>query len=160
VIVSSWRPSPHFDKGRSGQYIAGIVLHGTAGPGAVEWFQNPTSKVSAHYVVQMDGAIVQCVNEADTAWHAGEVSASSNYAMLPNPNLWTLGIEHERDRTNSSPMPEEQILSSLRLVADLLSRYGWLVILPHDALALGRVCPGPDFPLNRFLLLLSLLKTR
>jgi N-acetylmuramoyl-L-alanine amidase len=150
-----WQPSPNFDKGRQGQYIAGIVLHGTAGGGAVEWFQNPASRVSAHYVVLESGGIVQCVNDSDTAWHAGEVSPGSNYATLGNPNLWTIGIEHERDRSNSAPMPEAQIEAGLALVGDLLTRYGWLVLIPHDAISLGRTCPGPGFPLALYLGLLA-----
>lgn len=50
----------------------GLVLHGTAGGGTVSWFQNPSSQVSAHYVVEQDGRIVQMVSEDDTAWHNGE----------------------------------------------------------------------------------------
>jgi N-acetylmuramoyl-L-alanine amidase len=48
-----------------------LVLHGTAGGGTIEWFQNPTSKVSAHYVVGQDGSVTQMVSEDDTAWHNG-----------------------------------------------------------------------------------------
>ena len=40
--------------------------------GHSSWFQNPTSKVSAHYVVEQDGSVVQMVSEDDTAWHNGK----------------------------------------------------------------------------------------
>jgi N-acetyl-anhydromuramyl-L-alanine amidase AmpD len=51
----------------------GLTLHGTAGGGTVEWFLNPTSKVSAHYVVGQEGSVTQMVSEDDTAWHNGTV---------------------------------------------------------------------------------------
>ena len=49
-----WVPSPNFWSGRNGQALTGICLHGTAGGGTLEWFQNPQSDVSAHYVVDED----------------------------------------------------------------------------------------------------------
>ena len=54
----------------------GLVLHGTAGGGTVSWFQNSASQVSAHYVVEQDGRIVQMVSEDDTAWHNGKLHVS------------------------------------------------------------------------------------
>jgi N-acetylmuramoyl-L-alanine amidase len=49
-------------------------------------FQNPSSDVSAHYVVaSADGRIAQCVHDADIGWHAG------NWDY----NTRSIGIEHE-----------------------------------------------------------------
>jgi N-acetyl-anhydromuramyl-L-alanine amidase AmpD len=40
------------------------------------WFADPASEVSAHYCVDADG-VVQCVREADVAWHARGGNANS-----------------------------------------------------------------------------------
>ena len=146
-----WVPSPNFWSGRNGMQIAGIVLHGTAGPGAVQWFQQSKSQVSAHYVVGEDASVTQCVREADSAWHNGVVSPSSPFAGRPNPNYWTIGIEHERNTANDNPMPSAQIEASCALVRDILSRHGHLPIYTHDQFNIGRTCPGPGFPLQSFL---------
>ncbi|CAF4175203.1 unnamed protein product [Adineta steineri] len=143
-------PSPHFNRGRSGQAITCLVLHGTAGGGTVSWFQNPTSKVSAHYVVEQDGSVVQMVSEDDTAWHNGVVTTNSVFYGRPNPNLWCIGIEFSRNIQNNNIMPEVQIASGVRLVADIKRRYKGINIYTHDQFSVGRTCPGPSFPLARF----------
>ncbi|HUC19892.1 MAG TPA: N-acetylmuramoyl-L-alanine amidase, partial [Candidatus Polarisedimenticolaceae bacterium] len=53
--------------------ITGIVQHDTEGSLAstLALFQNPTSYVSAHYVIDTDGQIYQTVRTKDIAWHAG-----------------------------------------------------------------------------------------
>lgn len=147
---AAWAPSPNFWAGRQGNAIKAIVLHGTAGGGAVQWFANPASQVSAHYVVDVDGSITQCVREADSAWHAGVVTANSAYAGQPNPNLWTIGIEHVRDVTNTSAITPAQLAASTALVTDIVRRHGQLTLIEHDQIDVGRVCPGSGFPLAAF----------
>jgi len=66
-----WRASPNFSN-RVGR-VDLIVLHDTEGSysGAVAWFAQQRSKVSAHFVVREDGAeATQMVDLADKAWHA------------------------------------------------------------------------------------------
>jgi N-acetyl-anhydromuramyl-L-alanine amidase AmpD len=63
-----------------------IVIHITDGGssinGPVSWFQNPASKVSAHYIVGQDGEVVQMVRDNDIAYHANSANGDS------------IGIEH------------------------------------------------------------------
>ena len=140
----------NYRRGRSGR-IKGVVLHGTAGPNAFEWFKNPKAKVSAHYVIEQDGRIIQMVSEKDTAWHAGIVSRDSKFANQPSPNSWLLGIEFTRDRKNANVMPEIQIKAGLKLVKDMKRRYGaGFNVYTHDQFQTTRVCPGPKFPIHRF----------
>lgn len=152
---AGWAPSPNFTVGRQGSVITAIVLHGTAGPNAVDWFAQTVSQVSAHYVVEQDGTVTQCVREANTAWHAGVVTPDSEFAGGINPNRWSIGIEHTRDRTNTSPLTPAQLDASLGLVRDILARHGPLALLTHDEIDVGRVCPGPGFPLAAFTALLD-----
>jgi len=151
---ATWLPANPVDyaPGRGGARITAIVLHATAGlePGPEQWFRDARSHVSAHYIVNRDGSVVQMVREADTAWHAGEVTQDSRYAGGVNPNHWTIGIEHERDGSNSSPLTAAQLYASLALVRSIIRRHGPLEVLPHDAIDVGRVCPGPGFPLSLF----------
>jgi len=63
-----------------------VVVHTMQGSyaGSISWFKNPSSNVSAHYMVRSsDGDITQMVDDSDIAWH---VACFNNEAI---------GIEHE-----------------------------------------------------------------
>jgi N-acetyl-anhydromuramyl-L-alanine amidase AmpD len=131
--------SPHFWKGRSGYTPKYIILHGTAGPGAVSWFQNPVSEVSAHYVIERDGSVVCCVDENNAAWANGVVTGTPGKATPDsgngirdswwtpdlNPNLITISIEHTKlTEDNSDPLTPQQQTSSFALIQDIADRWG------------------------------------
>ena len=104
----------NYDAGRTSA-IAAIVIHETDGTwlSATNWFQNPGSHVSAHYLVRAwDGGIMQFVAEADTAYHA----------RAANP--WSIGIEHEYDPRHAIPHTNAQYRSSALLVCAIAKRYG------------------------------------
>jgi len=76
----------NYTVGRGGTAITNVVVHTTEGSyaGTISWFNNPSAKVSAHYVVRSsDGQVTQMVREKDKAWH------------VLNHNGYTIGIEHE-----------------------------------------------------------------
>src|SRR5881394_3438790 len=90
----------NYDVGRT-MAITQIVIHETGGTwfSAVNWFQNPRSRVSAHYLVKAwGGGILQFVAESDTAFQA----------RVANP--YSIGIEHEFDPArrlaHRRPVPE------------------------------------------------------
>lgn len=93
------KKSPNFWVGRKGYRPEGVVIHIMDGTlvGTDSWFANPASQVSAHYGVGRTGEVHQYVKEEDTAWHAGRVDAPLWKLIKPNinPNLYTVGIEHE-----------------------------------------------------------------
>jgi N-acetylmuramoyl-L-alanine amidase len=67
-----WVKSPNFSD-RHGSRVDLLVLHDTEGnyAGAVNWFQKPESRVSAHFVIKEDGSeVTQMVDICDKAWHA------------------------------------------------------------------------------------------
>jgi len=82
---------PHYDS-RAEAAIDMVVIHYTGSgtlAGTVRWFQDPASRVSAHYLVGKDGSIVQMVREGERAWHAGE----SLWKGRSNCNRFSIGIE-------------------------------------------------------------------
>ena len=95
--------------------ITQIIIHETGGTwiSAINWFQNPRSRVSAHYLVKAwGGGIVQFVAEGDTAFQA----------RVANP--YSIGIEHEFDPRHAVWHTDAQYRSSALLVCAIARRYG------------------------------------
>jgi N-acetyl-anhydromuramyl-L-alanine amidase AmpD len=90
VVRAEQIPSPNHSS-RGGVKPRMVVLHYTAGGGsAVDWFRNPASRASAHFVVRRDGTVVQMVDLAHSAWHAGQRGIRGH---LIKPNRSSVGIE-------------------------------------------------------------------
>jgi len=110
-IIRQFIQSPNFSS-RNGAAIDMIVMHFTDSPtaqAAINWFLNPASQVSAHYIVDRDGSIYQMVSDSDNAWHAKAANRTS------------IGIEHV-----SMPgwgMSSQQQVASIALVQWLVSTY-------------------------------------
>jgi hypothetical protein len=103
---------PNFSS-RNGQTITSIVLHYTTSrniDGTISWFLNPSSKVSAHYIIGRDGKIVQMVSDSDKAWHCASFNSNS------------IGIEHSAQIGDK--LTPEQEKSSAALVKWLRKEYG------------------------------------
>jgi hypothetical protein len=67
-------PSPNHDARPDGMPIDMLVLHYTgmrSGPDAIARLRDRQAKISAHYVVEEDGAVLRLVPEERRAWHAG-----------------------------------------------------------------------------------------
>ncbi len=116
-----WVPaySGNYQVGRNGTPISRIIIHDTEGTyqSAISWFQNPSSGVSAHYVIRSsDGQITQMVRNADTAYHAGNFSY----------NLSAIGIEHEGYANQSGWYTQAMYNASADLVRTMADRYGIL----------------------------------
>jgi N-acetylmuramoyl-L-alanine amidase len=74
---------------------SGIVIHYTAagsGKGSANYFAGKAAGVSAHFVIDRDGTVYQCVSLKDKAWHAG-VSQWPTGTKQKNCNDFTIGIE-------------------------------------------------------------------
>ncbi len=98
-----------------------VVIHVTQETyaDAIAWFQNPVSKVSAHYVFRSsDGAVTQTVREKDIAWHAG------NWTY----NTQSIGIEHEGWVDDSTWFTDSMYRASAALTRSLCAKYG----IPRD----------------------------
>lgn len=148
--------SSNFKIGRKGRRIIAIVNHITAGlmPGTLSWLQNPTAKVSAHYLVTKQGVLYRLVKDEDTAYHVGIVS-QPNWPLYDgtNPNFYTIGIEHEA--LTGEALTEEQYQATLWLHRQLIARWDIPVdnnhIIGHYRIdSINRKNdPGEKFPWER-----------
>ncbi len=101
-----------------------IIIHVTQGSwsSAINWFQNPISRVSTHYVVRSsDGFIAKTVLRKNIGWHAGNWSY----------NQTSIGIEHEGYVSNPKWFTEAMYDSSAKLSAYICKKYGIPVDRAH-----------------------------
>lgn len=105
--------------------------------------------VSAHFLIERDGAITQFVSCHDRAWHAGV----STFDGREGCNDFSLGIELEG--TDDQPYAEAQYASLAHLTAEIRGCYPAIVparIQGHCHIAPTRKTdPGPAFDWSRYL---------
>lgn len=112
----SWQRSPNFDQRRPNLVIIHHTSNSTSEQ-ALRTLTSPERKVSAHYLIDRDGSIVQLVSESDRAWHAG----LSWWGGISDVNSTSIGIE--LDNTGSEPFADAQIDALLALLTDIRQRY-------------------------------------
>ena len=158
-------PSPNHDARPAGTNITLVVVHAISlppgqfggdgierlftnrlDPGAHPYFATvATLKVSSHFLIRRDGALVQFVSCADRAWHAG-VSAWNGRRRC---NDFSVGIELEG--TDENPYTAAQYAVLARLAKALRRRYPIADVVGHSDIAPGRKTdPGPAFDWARF----------
>ena len=119
-----WIPSPNFSSRPGGPAdIDTIVIHHTSSSASAEsigqYFQNPSSKVSAQYTIGKDGTIVQSVPDGKSAWHAGK----SSFKGRSGVNGFSLGIELWIVGNGKDPFTAPQYESLANLVAWMMQTY-------------------------------------
>jgi len=140
-----WKPSPSFDQRRPNF----VILHQTSNDNAataLATLTDPQRKVSAHYLIGRDGAVMQLVDEAERAWHAGE----SWWGGSTDLNSASIGIE--LDNSGDEVFAEPQIVALLALLDELRTRYRIPAanFLAHGDIAPTRkVDPSRMFPWQR-----------
>jgi N-acetylmuramoyl-L-alanine amidase len=85
-------PSPNQDDRPDGMPIGTLILHYTgmqSAQAAVDRLRDPDARVSSHYVVDEDGAVLRLVPEARRAFHAGISYWRGNIEL----NARSIGIE-------------------------------------------------------------------
>lgn len=125
----------NYTKGRGGKRITTIVIHHWDDParnpqlsGVIATFQNPGRGASAHFVVEA-GRVVQMVDLANTAWHAG------NWPI----NQCSIGIECNPRCTDADKATIGELIRNLQ------ATYGPLRIIGHKD-ASSTACPGRYYP--------------
>lgn len=169
----------HLDSGKQANFVQTgnfgkviqpiyLIIHYTAGTtatGAIDWFKNPVSQASAHFVVDFNGEITQMVPTNRRAWHAGK----SMWGELSDLNTYSIGIEivnagrlerrqdgkwltwskkiiqdsevtiathkNESAPTGWHEYTEQQIASTISIGLAVSSKYGIVDVLGHDDIA-------------------------
>ncbi len=136
-------------------YIDRLVVHVVQGTvsSAINTFQNPSSVVSAHYIVGDEGRVVQCVRHEDIAYHAGNWSY----------NKHSIGIEHGGWADKQATWTDAKIRSSAKLAAYCCRRHKIRVdrqhIIEHNRVpGTDHYCPGKFFPYDKYLKLVRRFK--
>jgi N-acetyl-anhydromuramoyl-L-alanine amidase len=157
--------SPNCDDRPAGAEASLLVLHGISlppgvfgGDGIERLFTNRLEpaehpyyatvaglRVSAHFLVQRDGGVVQFVPVTRRAWHAGP----SSWRGRSRCNDFSLGVELEG--TDDLPYEERQYDRLAALVRSLAGALLLTACAAHSEIAPARKSdPGPAFDWARF----------
>ena len=157
--------SPNCDERPAGTEISLLVIHNISlppdefgGNGVTELFTNQIDpqahpyyqtlqglKVSAHFFIRRDGALIQFVPCNQRAWHAGV----SNWQGRERCNDFSVGIELEGNDT--TPFTDTQYEVLIGLTRCLCEHYPIQNIAGHSDIAPGRKTdPGPWFDWKRY----------
>ncbi|MEX1204450.1 MAG: N-acetylmuramoyl-L-alanine amidase [Dongiaceae bacterium] len=145
--------SPNHDARAAGRAIDMLVLHYTGMPSAaaaLDRLTDAAAKVSAHYLIDEDGAVWRLVPEARRAWHAGVAC----WAGERDVNGASIGIElvNPGHEFGYRPFPEAQMAALEELARDILARHPIPAarVLGHSDVAPGRKTdPGELFDWRR-----------
>lgn len=153
-------PSPNYGTRPAATEISLIVVHNISlpagqfgGPYIQDLFLNRLDcdahpsflalrdlKVSAHFLILRDGALLQFVSTLERAWHAGQ----SAFEGRNGCNDFSIGIELEGSDELAFEAQQYQTLAALCHV--LQQRFPILHIVGHNEIAPGRKTdPGPCF---------------
>jgi len=158
-------PSPNCDERPAGVAIELIVIHAISlppgefgGSGIVELFTNRLDpgrhpyyasiadlRVSAHFLIRRDGALLQFVPCRLRAWHAG----ASSWQGREHCNDFSVGVELEGDDSTSFEDAQYERLAALTCALQVA--YPVHDLVGHCDIAPERKTdPGPHFDWARF----------
>lgn len=161
-------PSPNYGPRPEGCEPELLVIHNISLPpscyggdcierfftNSLDWDEHPYFdeirgvEVSAHFLVQRAGALLQFVDCGERAWHAGQ----SCFQGRGNCNDFSIGIELEG--TDDDPYTDAQYAVLASLTKVLIRHYPGITaekIVGHSDIAPGRKTdPGPAFDWPRY----------
>lgn len=144
-------PSPNFNDRKLP--VSMLVMHYTGmidGASAIRRLTSPDAGVSAHYVVNEDGTVLQLVDEGKRAWHAG----ASYWRGITDVNSASIGIEivNPGHEFGYHPFPDDQIAAVVQLSHDIHKRHDIprANVVGHSDVAPARKQdPGELFPWDK-----------
>ena len=152
-MISKRSPSPNF-KDRPGAIKPDmVIIHYTGmktGDEALQRLCDHQAEVSAHYMIDEAGRILELVHPCKRAWHAG----ISHWRGRDNLNHYSIGIElvNKGHEFGYEAFPVVQIDALLLLLADLKRQFE---IEPHQYVGHSDIAPdrkddpGEKFPWQR-----------
>jgi N-acetyl-anhydromuramyl-L-alanine amidase AmpD len=137
-----WIPNNNYFPARNGYTPRYVILHGTAGFTSAEAVANffksteeGNDPVSTHYIIDLSGSVVQCIEEKEGAFGNGYISGTPGisgdgihhdpwWSCSLNPNYITISIEHVKlARDNSNELTDLQKQASFELVRRICERH-------------------------------------
>ncbi len=118
------QPSPNFDHRPGNVAIDMLVFHYTGMASrdeALARLCDPVAEVSAHYMIDEDGAVLSLVDEQNRAWHAGV----ARWRGCSNINARSIGIElvNPGHEFGYRPFSDGQMKNAVALSREILSRH-------------------------------------
>ena len=148
-LVADVVPAANAEPRRDGRVPDLLLLHYTgmrSAAAAIAYLARADSRVSCHYVIDVDGRITQQVPEAMRAWHAG----ASFWAGETDINSCSIGIEIQNPghEMGYHPFPPAQMQTVAALCADILRRHeipAARVLAHSDVAPQRKIDPGEKF---------------
>lgn len=142
--------SPNHDARPASVQPSILLLHytGMASAGAaVARLCDPAARVSAHYVIEEDGAVLALVPEDRRAWHAGV----AGWRDIDDVNGHSIGIElvNPGHEWGYRAFPQPQIAALIDLAGAIVRRWHLppAAVIGHSDVAPARkIDPGEQFP--------------
>jgi N-acetylmuramoyl-L-alanine amidase len=133
------RASPNHDARPGDGTVDMLILHYTgmtSAAAALERLCDPAAKVSAHYLIEEDGAVWRLVDESRRAWHAGV----SSWRGRSDINGGSIGIElaNPGHEFGYRPFPAAQMAALEELARAIQARHP---IRPGSVLGHSDVAP-------------------
>ncbi len=165
VADACYLPSPNFDERPPDTAVELLVIHNISlppgefgGDAVIDLFLNRLDpqvhpyyegiaalRVSSHFLIRRDGALLQFVPCAKRAWHAGQ----SQWWGRDRCNDFSVGIELEG--TDDLAFSDAQYECLTVLARALYARYPIKASVGHSDIAPGRKTdPGPHFSWPRY----------
>lgn len=165
VAGACYLPSPNFDDRPPDAAVELLVIHNISlppgefgGDAVIDLFLNRLDpqahpyyegiaalRVSSHFLIRRDGALLQFVPCAKRAWHAGQ----SQWCGRDRCNDFSVGIELEG--TDDVAFSDAQYECLSMLARALYARYPIKASVGHSDIAPGRKTdPGPHFSWPRY----------
>ena len=131
-------PSPNWNERKLP--ISMVVLHYTGmktAQEALERLCDPAAEVSAHYLIEEDGAVIRLVPEDKRAWHAGR----SYWRGITDVNSASIGIEiaNPGHEFGYRPFTEAQMEALIPLLAGIMARHN---IAPANVVGHSDIAPA------------------
>ena len=143
--------SPNFDlKKRTSSKVKYLIFHYTgmrSENAAIKRLTSKSSKVSCHYLIKKNGAIIKIVPDLYIAWHAGISSWKKDKSL--NSNSIGIEISNPGHDYKYKKFSQKQITSIIDLSKNLKKKYKIKKenILGHSDIApLRKKDPGEKFP--------------
>ncbi|MEI8165316.1 MAG: N-acetylmuramoyl-L-alanine amidase [Chloroflexales bacterium] len=153
-------PSPNHEPRPAGWTPTLLVIHYTAtwtANSPRSWLCNPSSQVSAHYLIDRDGTVDALVDPADAAWHAGASHWLEHRSVRGSLNATSLSYELVNPNNGKTLATAPQIDALARLLARDALTYGIPLdrqhVVGHYEIAPGRKTDPDTLNLDRLVTL-------